>query len=108
MLTITNAFSINMIAHHVDANVSFKRITTERVRDLVNASRPVVGRCGHKDIATLVNKKLKADIAHERVDTKLEYNDLLIVAQYRGPRLPEGATELPKDAVIEWYEVLIV
>ena len=31
--------------------------------------------------------------------------DALIVAQYRGPRLPEGATELPPGAKLEFWLV---
>jgi hypothetical protein len=34
-----------------------------------------------------------------------EIGEGVLVAQYRGPRLPEGATELPEGATIEWYVV---
>ena len=32
----------------------------------------------------------------------------LFVGQYKGPRLPEGATALPEGAIVEWAMVLVV
>jgi len=32
----------------------------------------------------------------------------VLVLQYRGPRLPEGARELPPDAILEWWEGVVV
>lgn len=31
---------------------------------------------------------------------------LTLVGQYRGPRLPDGATTLPEGATIEWWHVV--
>ena len=39
-----------------------------------------------------------------RVSVKLDNPDLhAIIGQYSGPRLEEGATELPEGARIEWW-----
>jgi len=40
-----------------------------------------------------------------RKDFKLDADTCLLVAQYVGPRLPEGATALPPGANIEYYVV---
>lgn len=32
-------------------------------------------------------------------------NEVLFVAQYSGPRLPEGATSLPEGATIKWLRI---
>lgn len=43
-----------------------------------------------------------------RETMKLDAGDVLVVAQYVGPRLPEGATELPPNARIEYFTVQII
>ena len=40
-----------------------------------------------------------------RKSIKLGSGDILLVGQYVGPRLPEGATELPENATIEWWAI---
>lgn len=35
----------------------------------------------------------------------IRYDDAALIGQYIGPRLPEGATELPAGATIEWWLV---
>jgi len=67
---------------------------------------------GHADTARLVAVDIGlpelaeawAAIAATRPTVSAEGNSL-IVAQYRGPRLPEGATTLPDGAVIEYWQV---
>ena len=73
---------------------------------------PVTNAIGHPTTSELVVRQLKAEGAGymapgERVTLELELGDTLIVAQYIGPRLAEGATELPGDARIEYRMVEI-
>lgn len=56
---------------------------------------------GHADTANILG------VECHRGDLKITENDVLYVAQYMGPRLPEGATELPEGAVIEFYRVTL-
>lgn len=44
-------------------------------------------------------------VVANRVNVKLEPGVLILVGQYIGPRLPEGATTLPEGASIEWWTV---
>lgn len=64
---------------------------------------------GHSDICTVINKQLCLDegrsYAMNRESISLQPGDVLYVGQYIGSRLPEGATELPAGAKIEWYKV---
>ena len=57
---------------------------------------------GHHDTCNIIEKELGIKVEYNRASTKLDINDACVVAQYMGPRLPEGATTLPKDAHIQW------
>jgi hypothetical protein len=54
---------------------------------------------GHADTAAILG------VAFNRSTLKLVPGDVLIVAQYDGPRLPEGATSLPEGARFRWFKV---
>ncbi len=63
---------------------------------------------GHSDTARVVSRVLGREVAINRQTLVLDEGDELYVAQYSGPRLPEGATELPEGAKIEFWRVRIV
>jgi hypothetical protein len=42
-----------------------------------------------------------------RATVSLKKGDTVVVGQYRGSRLPEGATTLPEGATIQWLWVVI-
>ena len=111
MVVLCNAFSINMLNRRVGArNISFIPIPRVVAWALVikeNATCAI----GHEDMARMVAIDLDmpeyaeewAAIARTRPTVSAEDNSL-IVAQYRGGRLPAGATELPPGIMIEyWY-----
>lgn len=61
---------------------------------------------GHVDMACIMSTDLKMAVAHNRATVSLDAGKhCLLVAQYRGPRLPEGATSLPEGASIQWVGV---
>jgi len=106
MVILTNAFSISMLP--ADATLSFRRISLAEARELV-ASEPVRNVIGHPTTDALVREMLGGDLP-EGVRESIVFNpsDMLLVAQYIGPRLPEGATVLPEGARIEFYLVTYV
>lgn len=57
---------------------------------------------GHADTAAILG------VPFNRVTLKLHKDDTLIVAQYDGPRLPEGTTTLPDGASFRWFIINIV
>jgi hypothetical protein len=61
----------------------------------------LVSIVGHEDTARILG------VPFNRKSVKLREGDKLYVAQYDGPRLPEGATALPEGAKFIWYEVRI-
>ena len=60
---------------------------------------------GHADTARVVGGLLGREIPANRVTYKAQPGDVLYVAQYTGPRLPEGATQLPEGAEIRFYKI---
>jgi hypothetical protein len=51
---------------------------------------------------------LGVTIACNRESITLTDGDILLVGQYVGPRLPEGATTLPENSRIDWKIVFKV
>lgn len=97
---LANAFSLNMLGEKAD-------FTLIRVKPIDSTEIPVdaVSCIGHADTARVVGNILGREVPCNRVNVTLKKNDVLYVAQYKGPRLPEGATELPEGATIQFLEV---
>ena len=108
-LYVGNAFSIQMLDDSED--VIFLRTNRENAKRFMvswledHKVAVIESAIGHKDMAELVSKELDWPLPAERKSIKLRDNDALLVAQYIGPRLPEGATELPEGASIEYWLV---
>src|SRR5690606_36233924 len=62
---------------------------------------------GHADTALLLSSMLGVVVDMRRESTSLQPGDRMLVAQYNGPRLPEGAKSLPAGAKIRWMLVQI-
>lgn len=101
MIILTNAFSINMLCGNSD--VSFRQITKEEAREVL--ANGFTSAIGHNDTANVVATELGIDVVPNRVSVKMGYDTTLIVAQYTGSRLPEGATTLPDGATITYWKV---
>lgn len=98
MIYLSNAFSLNMVPRALLQAVRFQPIGSPDTwpdRWVIGAHSIV----GHADTARLLG------VECNRQSVMLGPDDDLIVAQYVGPRLPEGATELPEGARIEWIRV---
>ena len=99
---ITNAFSINMLS--MDSNLKFSRLKEVEARWIVG-NFPHSSAVGHAETAAVLGSALGAEIAMNRITLQMERGVGLLVGQYKGPRLPEGATALPEGASIEWWLV---
>lgn len=73
------------------------------------AEREIISAVGHVDTAALFSRLLGREIPVNRISIKLTGHagsgDVALVGQLQGPRLQEGATELPEGASIEWWLV---
>ena len=96
---LSNAFSMNM--------VSVEDFTLIRARKVTPADVPqnAISAIGHADTARVVSGILGYEVPANRMNVSLEKDDVLFVAQYKGPRLPEGATQLPDGATLEFLEI---
>lgn len=106
MFYLANAFSISMLGEKEEALVNVKRISLQAVKDLISST---TFKCviGHEDTARLVGALLGVELKANRESIVLSNGDVLIVAQYIGPRLLEGCTKLPEGAKIEFYMVTV-
>lgn len=111
-LTVTNAFSINMFAHTAARAVDFIPLTVGEARGAVSYNE-IASAIGHADTARVVAHLLDVPeraeeweaVAATRPNVKWNGEGELLVAQYSGPRLPEGATALPDGAEIQFWMV---
>jgi hypothetical protein len=100
---IGNAFSLQMVDDF--SVIATRPLSTEDVKNLINKFG-FISCIGHQDTANVVSNLLGLDIPMNRVSIKLESDDdILIVAQVVGGRLPEGATTLPAGVEIKFIEV---
>jgi Domain of unknown function (DUF1874) len=96
-----NAFSLGMLDMPEGADISVRRC------EATDVDEKAVSIVGHADTAQLLSAILGREVKVNRVSTTLLHGDELFVAQYNGPRLPEGATSLPEGAKIRWFRVAI-
>jgi hypothetical protein len=102
MIYLTNAFSLNMLSSDVD--IAVRSVSVEEARDLADGATSAVG---HADTARIFAGLLGRDVEAARTTLRLSPGDRVLVGQYSGPRLPEGATALPEGATIAWFACLI-
>lgn len=129
-MKLLNALSLNMY----DADSLFpvtKKISVEQVKDLLFPvhcdsgeyslsplsrarleNKPEISQfnncescIGHADTANVLSNLLQNEISCNRVTVQLKQNERCIVAQYIGPRLPEGSLRLPEGSKIDFFLV---
>lgn len=96
---LANAVSLSMLPLEAMNFIRVKKINPNEVPADVESA------IGHVDTAKVVSNILGFEVKTNRVSIKLTERDVLYVAQYTGPRLPEGATTLPEGASLEFFEV---
>lgn len=100
---LCNAFSINMLPAG-GHDLAFRPIGARAVKNLLVNER-WESAIGHADTAAVVSGILGGAIPANRTSVELNHDTSLSVAQYSGPRLPEGATTLPDGAKIDFWQV---
>lgn len=116
-MKLLNALSLNMYDGDKLFPVSKKITTEEAIHYLCGYHHDTDGypdedlglileSCiGHASTARILSSLLGQEVPVNRCNVQLGHFDTAIVAQYHGPRLPEGATTLPEGATIEFYKV---
>lgn len=99
---LTNAFSLSMLPPGSTCQIVAEEISEGKARLLAQEATSVVG---HVPTAARLSQIFGWNVEVRRINISLGPNDELLVAQYAGPRLPEGATELPEDPPLRWFFV---
>jgi len=107
MIYLANAFSLQMIAPDPVANVRITRSNPGAVRAILSEGW-YTSAVGHADTAAVFEALLGTEVVAQRVNVALTSEDLLIVGQITGGRLPEGAHTLPEGAHIDWLLVRLI
>jgi len=103
MVILTNAFSLNMLPGGFRGTVRIEEVSLEEAKALL--AEGFESAVGHAETAALFGSLLGMTVPFNRATVVLAPGTRLVVGQYRGPRLPEGATSLPEGASISWYLV---
>jgi len=101
---LANAFSLSMIPEGESANFNSTPIP-KVMAEMFLRRDPFQSFVGHANTAAILTNMLGVEVTMNRGDVTLNVGDELIVAQYKGPRLPEGATSLPEGARIDFLLV---
>jgi len=106
---LTNAFSLNMLQFgNGQITIKIRPMLREHAREKIMQEKMrgrFVSAVGHSDTARLLSDMLDTYVPANRATVRLAPRDEVIVAQYVGPRLPEGAEELPPDSKIKFFLV---
>ncbi len=107
MIYIANAFSLNMLDLAVSHELQIAPMTVQEVAEQL-ADYEVISVVGHADTAAAFSDVLGIDVPMNRASLEVKKGDVLLVGQYKGSRLPEGAKTLPEGASIAWVGVLVL
>lgn len=114
-IIICNAFSLSMLDReqqygrdYMDGVRVPRPLSDESLsafcRLIRDGKAELVSAVGHADTAWLIANELGLPVTVNRVSVKLTNPDTrAIIAQYTGPRLPEGTKTLPECAKFEWW-----
>lgn len=107
-MKVLNSFSLNMLPAF-PAEVFVREIPLSQARLIFAPGSDVsCESCvGHADTAAIFSEQLGGPVPAARVTVTLEKGETILVGQYKGPRLPEGATTLPAGATIQWLLVML-
>ncbi len=103
-MILLNAFSLNMVSGFP---ASFQVVEISRDEAKAALEGNLESAVGHVDTAAVFGEQLGMTVPTNRTTVALKKGDTVVVGQYRGPRLPEGATTLPAGATIQWLRVSV-
>lgn len=102
---LANAISLNMLAAGaMPCALQVEEIGAPRAAELAAEAASIVG---HAPTAAVFAEQLGLPVVANRATVTLNKGDVVLVGQYTGPRLEEGATVLPAGATIKWLLVTV-
>lgn len=103
-MKVLNAFSIQMLPNVGSANIRITDVTEEALSGAY-INKHLESFLGHEDSARIISQQLRKELPVNRTQSTLAKGEQALVAQYIGPRLPEGSTTLPEGAQIKYFLV---
>jgi hypothetical protein len=100
-----NAFSLQMLDLQRTSNVKVEPLMLDEVRQILKEG--FVSSIGHQDTAAVLSDMLGLDVPCNRINVHLTTDDVLVVAQLIGGRLPEGSTKLPDGFGFQFVKVRV-
>lgn len=101
MIYLGSAFSLSMLGAS-SVSLQVDPINAHQVREIITGPHGYVSCVGHESTAAIFSEQLGLQVDMMRISVSLVSDDIILVGQYIGPRLPEGATTLPPGAEIRW------
>lgn len=110
-IKILNAFSASMLPDDLMEGrrahtVTFQPMNINEIKQILTHAG-YESYIGHENTADILSSLFGVEIKANRQSIKLDVGDVAIVAQYSGPRLPEGATVLPEGSDIKFFLIEI-
>ncbi|MBE0069922.1 STIV orfB116 family protein [Thermoanaerobacterium thermosaccharolyticum] len=103
---LSNAFSLQMLDLQRASNVEVTPMTLDKVRQILKEG--FISAVGHQDTAAVLSDMLGLDVPRDRINVHLTPDDVLVVAQLVGGRLPEGSTKLPDGFSFQFVKVRVL
>jgi len=103
---LSNAFSLQMLDLQRTSNVEVEPLTLDEVKSLLKEG--FVSAVGHQDTGAVLSDMLGLDVPCDRINVHLTPDDVLVVAQITGGRLPEGTTSLPLGFTLKFVKVRVL
>ena len=104
-MILLNAFSLNMVKVE-ECSIKMKEISLLSAKEILSES--VKSYVGHSDTCGILSSLLGVEVVFNRSTFYFDSdNSDAIVAQYNGPRLPEGSTELPEGASFKFFMIKV-
>ena len=110
-MKVLNGFSASMLPAEGEFEVLFCRLAcpADFVANCIGYDNDYPqSAIGHADTAALVGRAIGHDLKSNRVNVTLSQGERALLAQYVGPRLPEGTTTLPEGARLDFFEVRVL
>lgn len=104
-MILLNAFSLNMVKVK-ECSIKMREISLLSAKEILSES--VKSYVGHSDTCGILSSLLGVEVVFNRSTFYFDSdNSDAIVAQYNGPRLPEGSTELPEGASFKFFMIKV-
>lgn len=106
MIKLVNAFSVQML-NNFDTLIQFKEISKDEAAELLQ-NNEFESYIGHSDTVTVINNELNIGAMLQRKFAKINSDDILVIAQFVGGRLPEGCCKLPDNIELKYITAQII